>query len=213
MKPKKLLLMFQSRNFLLLFFLLLLAVACGNRDDAATPEQQLPAETQTGANTFGCLVNGKLFYPRDGVPSVASNGTPKGASFTALGDSPNYVYRELRINNYKDGKPINFFILHFHQFSGQLGTSEWKKSNFKTGLDGVQDNYLLVRSFDYNDNTWKWYGSYENSGKTTITKYQNGIFSGTFSGKLITEDGNNVIEITDGRFDFNLFTLSTKEWP
>ncbi len=28
-----------------------------------TPEEQLPPETQTGANTFGCLVNGQVWQP------------------------------------------------------------------------------------------------------------------------------------------------------
>ncbi len=29
-------------------------------------EPQLPPETTTGANTFGCKVNGKVFVPKDG---------------------------------------------------------------------------------------------------------------------------------------------------
>ena len=75
------------------------------------------------------------------------------------------------------------------------------------------ENYFLVRAFDYSENVWKWYGSYDNSGKIIISKYSNGIFSGTFSGKLRTEDGKSEIEINDGRFDFNLFTLPTQTFP
>jgi hypothetical protein len=29
-----------------------------------TDEEQLPAATQTGANTFGCLINGKIYTPK-----------------------------------------------------------------------------------------------------------------------------------------------------
>jgi hypothetical protein len=196
-------------NLILIIFLLL---ACNNRNNSDNElNPKLPPETQVGANTFGCIVNGKLFYPRDGTPSIGSN--PKGVEFMALGNYPNYIYRELLVNNYKDGKPINYFNMHFHQFKGQLGIYNWKKTNYKTGIDGNENDYLIVRAFDYNDNTWKWYGSYENSGHTTITKYENGVFSVQFSGKLRTENGISEIEITNGRFDFNLFTLPNKEWP
>ena len=36
---------------------------------------QLPPETQTGANTFGCLVNGKVWLPKGGglLPGVFSD--------------------------------------------------------------------------------------------------------------------------------------------
>ena len=88
MKPKKLLLMFQSRNFLLLFFLLLLSVACSNRDDATTPEQQLP---------------------RDGTPSFGSVNFSKGLE--VIGDpSGNQNYIEIEASNFKEGKPILQFI-------------------------------------------------------------------------------------------------------
>ncbi|MCC6289338.1 MAG: hypothetical protein IT249_15775 [Chitinophagaceae bacterium] len=50
--------------FCFLFSLLLLSSRC-KKD-----RFELPPETTTGANTFGCKVNGKVFVPRDG------NGRP-----------------------------------------------------------------------------------------------------------------------------------------
>ena len=194
-------------------FLIILTVflVLGCRDSSSIDNSPiLPPETQTGVNTFGCTVNGRLFYPRDGIPNVGSN--PKGVEFSALGNYPDYIYNELTVNNYKDGKPVNFSTMHFVNLK-QIGEYSWKQTNFKTGIDGVNENYFLVRAFDYSENVWKWYGSYESSGKTVIAKYENGVFSGTFSGKLKTEDGKSEIEITNGRFDFNLFTLPVKEWP
>ena len=35
------------------------------KHQGGNPVDQLPPETQTGANTFGCLVNGKVFIPKD----------------------------------------------------------------------------------------------------------------------------------------------------
>ena len=68
-----------------------------------------PAETQTGANTFGCLVIGKLFYPRDGTPSFGSVNFSKGLE--VIGDpSGNQNYIEIEASNFKEGKPILQFI-------------------------------------------------------------------------------------------------------
>jgi len=50
----------------LLFFLS--ANSCKKHKDV-DPLSQLPPETQTGANTFGCVVNGKAFLPKG--PSIS----------------------------------------------------------------------------------------------------------------------------------------------
>ena len=47
-------------------FLLLSGMKC--KKQTTQPEPQLPAETQTGANTFGCLVDGKVFVPKGSFP-------------------------------------------------------------------------------------------------------------------------------------------------
>jgi hypothetical protein len=42
--------------------------SCNNEDDKPTnPIDQLPPETQIGANTFGCLLDGKAFLPGNGT--------------------------------------------------------------------------------------------------------------------------------------------------
>ena len=51
-----------------LLFILALAftLSCCDKDGQIfSGKDQLPAETQTGANTVGCLVNGKVFLPHD----------------------------------------------------------------------------------------------------------------------------------------------------
>ena len=47
------------KHLLLLFTVLMALNACSKDDDHAS----LPPETQTGANTVGCLVNGKVYLP------------------------------------------------------------------------------------------------------------------------------------------------------
>lgn len=198
-----------------LYFILIsfITIGCGRNagNEDSSPQEQLPAATQTGANTFGCMVDGKLFYPRDGTPSVGS-----GAKAIIWWGSPSsYDYSELDVNNFKDGKPVNNFIMHLQDIHTiGIGEYVWKESNFKNGIDGLMQNYLFIRAFDYSNNTWKWYGSYENSGKTIITKYGGQpIISGTFSGKLKSQDGNSEISITNGRFDIDTSTIMNQPFP
>lgn len=197
------------KKLILLLFSLLLIISCNRDNDTETYNiPKLPPETQNGANTFGCMVNGKLFYPRDGIGDVMGNAK-------AIVYSGNTQFDEIQVANFRDGKPINYLYFHTQELPAKgVGEYIWKESNFNNGIDGLMQNYLYVRAFDYNTNTWKWYTSYENSGKTTITKYGGQpIVSGTFSGKLRTADGSETIEITDGRFDINTSTIDGHSFP
>lgn len=50
------------KNIIVIATLMLLCAASCKKDKAS--EDQLPPATQSGANTFGCLVNGKVFEPK-----------------------------------------------------------------------------------------------------------------------------------------------------
>lgn len=191
-----------------LLFILIAFLIVGCRDSSDDNSPKLPPETQTGANTFGCLVNGRLFYPRDGTFDIM--GANKAVVY-----SGNNKFDEILVANFKDGKPLNYMYFHIHDLPTKgVGEYVWKESNFNKGIDGLMQNYLYVRAFDYTTNTWKWYTSYENSGKTVITKYGGQpIVSGTFSGKLRTADGKETIEITNGRFDINTSIIDLKNFP
>lgn len=191
-----------------LLFILIAFLIVGCRDSSDDNSPKLPPETQTGANTFGCLVNGRLFYPRDGTFDIM--GANKAVVY-----SGNNKFDEILVANFKDGKPLNYMYFHIHDLPTKgVGEYVWKESNFNKGIDGLMQNYLYVRAFDYTTNTWKWYTSYENSGKTVITKYGGQpIVSGTFSGKLRTAEGKETIEITNGRFDINTSTIDLKNFP
>jgi hypothetical protein len=55
----------------LLLLLLALTLSCCSKDDnkPVNPLDQLPPATQTGANTAGCLVDGKAFLSKGYIPS------------------------------------------------------------------------------------------------------------------------------------------------
>lgn len=200
---------------ILLFLTILSLMACSNDD--ATPQDpfaQLPPETQTGANTFGCIINNQVFYPRDGTGTLFN---PGGRGLILWGDPSVPIgignYGEIEINNYQDAKPANSMLIHLQDLN-QIGVGEyvWKESNFQSSIDGLMQNYVYAKIFDESVNGWRYYGSYENSGKLYITKYNN-IVSGNFNGKLRLLNGTQEIEILNGRFDINSSTVSNTNFP
>lgn len=202
------------KKLILLLFLIFI-FGCDKNDDKPTnPFAQLPPETQTGANTFGCIINNQVFYPRDGTGTIFNSG---GRGLILWGDASvpigvgNHI--ELEISNLKDGKPADYMIIHLQNLP-QIGVGEyiWKDSNFQSSIDGLMQNYVYAKIFDETTNGWRFYGSYENSGKVIITKFNN-IVSGTFSGKLRLYNSIEEIDVLNGRFDINSSTVSTTSYP
>ena len=76
------------KNIVIIATLMLLCAAGCKKDKAS--EDQLPPATQTGANTFGCLVNGKVFVPKgyDGTgrpnPHVQYDYDLKGQPYLSI---------------------------------------------------------------------------------------------------------------------------------
>lgn len=50
----------------------LIIITSSDKDDDQSPIDKLPPITQNGAQTFGCLINGKLF-----MPSVFGSNSPR----------------------------------------------------------------------------------------------------------------------------------------
>lgn len=182
-----------------------------SKDDAQTEASKLPPETQIGANTFGCIINGQVFYPRDCSSSVLNPGQ-KGVIF--WGDpSGNREFNEIQITNCVTGIPASSMMIHLqglHQ--QQTGDYIWQESNFQSSINGLMQNYVYARIYDKTTNSYKYYRSYQNSGKVTITKYDN-IISGNFSGKLRLYNGTDEIDIKSGRFDINSSSISSTHFP
>ena len=206
------------QKLIYLFSVLLLLSACST--DSPTPEDplaKLPPETQTGANTFGCIINGQVFYPRDGTSTLFNPGG-KRFEFWVDPSDPSGLgnFRELEIRNLQDAKPANSILIHLQNLP-QIGAGEyfWKESNFQSSIDGLMQNYVYAKIFDVSVNGWRYYGSYENSGKVTITRYDfpNRIVSGKFNGKLRLYNSTEEIEIINGRFDIKWSTLNTTPFP
>lgn len=183
------------KKLLLLFTVFTVFVAC-NKDDDPTPEptiieiDKLPAATQTGANTVGCLLNGKAFLP---------SGTRPG------GGNPNPYCAY-----YHDQFVLNFSIIRNENNTSLEGTEQIMLYSVDTLLE--EDSTYDIANFNENQ-----YGAYvvyslqdpnnfestsEKVGKLHITRLDktNNILSGTFWFDAVNEQGKKV-EIREGRFD------------
>lgn len=197
----------------LLFFCLcfLLFNSCNINDNSENDQLELPAITQTGENTFGCYINGKLLVPRDGTGTYL--GSDKGASF--LGSYPDGRYNELDIRDYKSEKTANILIHIQDLRNSGVGDYIIDESNGMNSIDGMDNSYIHCRIFDEVTGQYQYYRSFINSGLIKITRYDlpNRIVSGTFSCTVKNSaNPNDVIEITKGRFDFKWDTLPNKEF-
>ena len=173
----------KRQSFLLfacLFSLLLSASRC-KKD-----RFELPPETTTGANTFGCKVNGKVFVPRSG------NGRP--------GLFCQYVYLG-------EGEGGGWFL--------GIPATDWK-SEGNESVRIYTDSLFLEEGFSYSLGTGKGKanGNYDNlpkmyaisgsdSGQLTITKHDPSqrILSGRFWFDATYKETGEKVEIREGRFD------------
>lgn len=171
-------------TFLLLITLSLLSTtSCNNDDDQPqNPIDQLPLATQTGENTFGCLLDGEVFIPGGGTNPLDSvyqfvNG---GYYFSVQGNKRNSENNLLT---------ISIGVLNIELIQGttyQLLENE----------DGNATASFLISTLSN-------YTSINNSGELTITKLdtENQIISGVFWFDVVHPLTDEIAEIREGRFD------------
>ena len=177
---------------------------CENKD----PQEQLPPITQTGANTFGAIVDGKTFVPKTSYTFTPGSSERKGLqilrgeNFIKSNGDDKWI---IKANNYKDSPETYIYIY--------IPTLKNNMKNHIVGLSDADENSNLSNAHIYSliDLGNRQYRSFENSGELNFSKIDitNGIYSGTFYTKLKNKDDeNDIIEITDGRFDINLNTVN-----
>uniref|UniRef100_UPI00404A7F04 hypothetical protein n=1 Tax=Flavobacterium sp. TaxID=239 RepID=UPI00404A7F04 len=197
---------------IILILLTTLTLSCCNKDDIKTdPTFALPPETQTGANTFGVTINGKVYIPRDPTGTNWSGPEAKGMYWYYGGLTPN-DYNELVV---VDGASITGFKIVIHiQYPWTVGSYSLKQSNFQNLSDSISETHIFFKIWNNNIKNYVYYGSMSDEGEIIITRRDNGIISGSFSGKFVRYDNpNEFIQITDGRFDINSFTLQNTPFP
>lgn len=174
-------------SFLFLAFsITLLANSCKKEK---TGIDALPAATQEGKNTFGCLVNGKAFLP-------------KATIFTSLEKISCYYgyinggYSFILSGNNNTHKPIVSIHLNTDSLALQENFIYQLKS---TGVKGqASGEYMLISNGIINN-----YSIIPPlAGELKITRFDepNRIISGAFWFDAVNDKGEKV-EIREGRFD------------
>ena len=173
-----------------LFFLLstiALLSSCDKDGQIFAGKDKLPPETQTGENTVGCLVNGKVFLPHQ-----------QGIS------SPVNCYYQFVKGEY-------YFTMAFGDMRG-TGIEDVNIFTAKINLQEGQ-TYLLNQGYGpdkgagaeyYTDLNNKFSTNLINIGEVIITRIDvsKSIVSGTFWFDAVNSKGEKV-EIREGRFDWN----------
>jgi len=154
---------------------------------------QLPPATQTGAHTFGCLVNGKIFKPKGDLFS----GTISSSSYQYLNSSlsKGYFFSVSAKNTSSDfvkGVSINTDSLSIQQ--GQtIILEKYGKKGAAAGQFSIIGNDFIFHEY---------LTTPSEKGELIITKLDsiNRIVSGTFWFDAVNSNGEKV-EVREGRFD------------
>ncbi len=169
------------KNILILLCSLLLLSASCEKEKSENPIDDLPPATQTGANTFGCLINGEIWKPKgkllDRILDLSYDPSYMGGTF-------NVIANRLISQGVKESMTIASYNI---KSTGSYVIAENKVGvNFRKG----DCDYLS----DEIGNT--------QTGTFTITRFdmQAKIISGTFNFKL-EKTGCPTIIATEGRFD------------
>jgi len=171
----------------LLLPLLALALLTQCHKDGPDPATTLPAATQTGANTFGCRVNGEVWLPK---------GNTGRANSVALYD-PDPKGAVLNIATYRIDGRQEFMNLFCAPITPQ-------KHVFTIGLPPQTE---AIGHYD------GFYGDYANNpaltylkGQINLTRVdeQAGVLAGTFWFSSVRRGSTDTLKVTDGRFDYKL---------
>ncbi len=181
----------KKHNALWLLLLALCSIFAGCKKDKTISEiDKLPAATQTGAKTFGCLVNGVIFVPDNGCTYLCSPSMQVGYDLNSNGgqffvNADNYIFKA----------SLGFGL------DSCVTNKRYTYSN--------SPNYPMRFGFLNNNNLCSLSTRVDPtviaSGYVEITKFDliNDIISGIFEFTL-SKNGCETKTITNGRFDAKL---------
>lgn len=176
------------KNLILIFAIAFLFNSCDK--DLFQGNDQLPAATQTGARTVGCLVNGKVFLPhKEGINSPIN-------CFYQPDENGDY-YFNITCADFRKSTPIGFSVQNRKSNLVAGNTYILNKNLINNGdFEGGGGNYDIGVDNRYFTNNLM-------TGELKITKVDltKGIISGTFWFDAVNDKGEKV-EIREGRFDW-----------
>jgi hypothetical protein len=166
---------------LLLLSSIFISSSC-TKNNPAPAEEELPPETQTGANTFGCKVDGKIYTAKgkDGLLStqyVFGGASNSQASFNIGASNTNQKFNFSLTVNYVGS--LGILLTSAYPYEGNFQDNS--NGTIPGGLNSFPTDSL-------------------NIGKINLKYLSSNIASGTFEMDAKNANGK-IIHITEGRFD------------
>lgn len=165
--------------------------ACKKKD----PEASLPAATQVGANTGGCLINGQPFVAAKYGGGILSNPIPALAS----GFYEDSLYYLVMAGNTNRGRTkVSLFFR-----SQKPGIYNFDRDTPTLDVAGLRYtlNYATC-NFSETNEEYTTTSQYIGQAVLTLVEVNTGISAGTFEFTAVsTLDPTKTVTITNGRFD------------
>ncbi|AFM03424.1 hypothetical protein Fleli_0975 [Bernardetia litoralis DSM 6794] len=172
------------RKLLFSCFVLFIFLCAKCEDDTPkNPIDLLPPVTQTGANTFGCLVDGEAFTP-DGTPLSLIN------QYTYSNDG--YYFS---VSGSKSGNGF-FKSIGLATEELEFGLEQGNTYN----LTEIRKNNAYATYYFYSTHKVNGVTSEQYTGEMTITRFNDNVIAGTFWFDVLDTDGV-IHQIREGRFD------------
>jgi hypothetical protein len=174
------------KKLILLTLIALTLASCKKKETPKKPIDQLPPLTHVGANTAGCLINGKAFVPTNHLMPLSCNYYMQQYFGLSMLHRINNITNSVRIKvnaNLQVGSTYRLTVEDY--ISGQDGN--WA-SHKKDSEPAPSANHYGTNDTNY--------------GELTITHhdYDHATISGTFWFDAVNSEGE-VVHVTDGRFD------------
>ncbi|MGZ5189390.1 MAG: DUF6252 family protein [Flavisolibacter sp.] len=181
--------MLTLKQFLLIVTSLLLLTSSCRKNKSKEPVDQLPPETQTGANTFGCLVDGQVFKPK-GDPLAGP--LIKAQSWFINGKNGFSI--SARRSEGNQSKVVGIAGDSIIVRIGIFDLTSLNPGKMRGGYSYMDLNMVRPNLYETND---------INRGELKITKVDNvnQIFSGTFWFDASDSYTGIVVKVREGRFD------------
>jgi hypothetical protein len=179
----------KMRNILFSGLSIVMLITFGQCGDHI-PDLKLPAQSTTGANTLGCLINNRVW-------------TNYGRRCYTFGCEESNLRATL--SRTPDGKHDFFLIADYTVSKKRIFQSLYLRIPDLTSVgdfDVSEESFAFIA--DEADNTFLSGGI--GTGQLRILRYDtiNAVVSGEFSGTLTSKTGTETLEITEGRFDVTL---------
>ena len=176
-----------------LYLALLTLTQCSKCKDDVPPNDELPAATQEGKNTFGCLVNGQV-WTSDGRTGLTPNLVVAYESDPVRGGNINIsAYRYTGGGNNRQDIKL---------YAGPVFQNRTFRLN-SSAIEGAGSFFDDTRPRPCNELLY--YDASYLKGSLTLTRLDEraGVIAGTFE-FTITKPGCDTVRVTNGRFDWKL---------